>query len=118
MLSNYLPVLVFLVMALAFGLVMIGAGWVLGPRRPDSAKLSPYECGFEAFEDARMQFDIRYYLIAIQFIIFDLEIAFLFPWAVNFRNLGIVGLTEMGIFISLLVLGFVYVWKKGALEWE
>ena len=118
MLGEYLPILLFLFVSTGLGIVLLVMGWVLGPRRPDAEKLSPYECGFEAFEDARMQFDIRYYLIAIQFIIFDLEIAFLFPWAVNFRNLGIVGLTEMGIFISLLVLGFIYVWKKGALEWE
>ena len=118
MLGEYLPILLFLFVSTGLGIVLLVMGWVLGPRRPDAEKLSPYECGVEAFEDARMQFDIRYYLIAIQFLIFDLEIAFLFPWAVNFRNLGIVGLTEMGIFISLLVLGFVYVWKKGALEWE
>ena len=118
MLGEYLPILLFLFVSTGLGIVLLVMGWILGPRRPDAEKLSPYECGFEAFEDARMQFDIRYYLIAIQFIIFDLEIAFLFPWAVNFRNLGIVGLTEMGIFISLLVLGFIYVWKKGALEWE
>ena len=118
MLGEYLPILLFLFVSTGLGIVLLVMGWVLGPRRPDAEKLSPYECGFEAFEDARMQFDIRYYLIAIQFIIFDLEIAFVFPWAVNFRNLGIVGHTEMGIFIGLLVLGFVYVWKKGALEWE
>ena len=118
MLGEYLPILLFLFVSTGLGIVLLVMGWVLGPRRPDAEKLSPYECGFEAFEDARMQFDVRYYLIAIQFIIFDLEIAFVFPWAVNFRNLGIVGLTEMGIFISLLVLGFIYVWKKGALEWE
>ena len=118
MLGEYLPILLFLFVSTGLGIVLLVMGWILGPRRPDAEKLSPYECGFEAFEDARMQFDVRYYLIAIQFIIFDLEIAFVFPWAVNFRNLGIVGLTEMGIFIGLLVLGFVYVWKKGALEWE
>ena len=118
MLSNYLPVLVFLVMALAFGLVMIGAGWVLGPRRPDSAKLSPYECGFEAFEDARMKFDVRYYLVAILFIIFDLEIAFLFPWAVSLDAIGNFGLAAMGIFLAVLVVGFIYEWRKGALEWD
>ena len=118
MLGEYLPILLFLFVSTGLGIALLVMGWVLGPRRPDAEKLSPYECGFEAFEDARMQFDVRYYLIAIQFIIFDLEIAFVFPWAVNFRNLGIVGLTEMGIFIGLLVLGFVYVWKKGALEWE
>ena len=118
MLAQYLPNLLFLIVATGIGIALILIGNLLGPRRPTLEKLSPYECGFEAFEDARMQFDVRYYLIAIQFIIFDLEIAFVFPWAVNFRNLGIVGLTEMGIFIGLLVLGFVYVWKKGALEWE
>ncbi len=118
MLGEYLPILLFLFVSTGLGIVLLVVGWALGPKRPDAEKLSPYECGFEAFEDARMQFDVRYYLIAIQFIIFDLEIAFVFPWAVNFRNLGIVGLTEMGIFIGLLVLGFVYVWKKGALEWE
>ena len=90
----------------------------LGPKRPSAEKLAPYECGFEAFEDSRMQFDVRYYLIAILFIAFDLEIAFVFPWAVIFRELGMIGLVEMGIFLGLLVLGFVYVWKKGALEWE
>ncbi|KFN49759.1 NADH-quinone oxidoreductase subunit A [Arenimonas composti] len=118
MLGEYLPVLLFLFVSTGLGIVLLVLGWALGPKNPDAEKASPYECGFEAFEDARMQFDVRYYLIAIQFIIFDLEIAFVFPWAVNFRNLGIVGLTEMGIFIGLLVLGFVYVWKKGALEWE
>jgi NADH-quinone oxidoreductase subunit A len=117
-LGEYLPILLFLAVSTGLGIALLVLGWLLGPKRPDAEKLSPYECGFEAFEDARMQFDVRYYLIAIQFIIFDLEIAFVFPWAVNFRNLGIIGLTEMGIFIGLLVLGFVYVWKKGALEWE
>ena len=118
MLAEYLPTLLFLIVAGGIGVALLVVGQVLGPRRPTVEKLAPYECGFEAFEDARMQFDVRYYLIAIQFIIFDLEIAFVFPWAVNFRQLGIVGLTEMGIFIGLLVLGFIYVWKKGALEWE
>ena len=118
MLGEYLPILLFLVVSTGLGVVLLLLGWMLGPQRPDPEKLSPYECGFEAFEDSRMQFDVRYYLVAILFIIFDLEVAFVFPWAVNFRNLGIVGLTEMGIFIGLLVLGFAYVWKKGALEWE
>ena len=117
-LAQYWPILLFIGVAAGLGVVLLIIGMLAGPRRPAAIKLAPYECGFEAFEDARMQFDVRYYLIAIQFIIFDLEIAFVFPWAVNFRNLGIVGLTEMGIFIGLLVLGFVYVWKKGALEWE
>ena len=118
MLGEYLPVLLFLIVAAGIGVVLLVAGNLLGPKRPESEKLSPYECGFEAFEDARMRFDVRYYLIAILFIAFDLEIAFVFPWAVVFRQLGVVGLVEMGIFLGLLVLGFVYVWKKGALEWE
>ena len=118
MLGEYLPILLFLFVSTGLGIALLVIGWALGPKRPSAEKLAPYECGFEAFEDSRMQFDVRYYLIAIQFIIFDLEIAFVFPWAVNFRSLGIIGLTEMGIFIGLLVLGFVYVWKKGALEWE
>ena len=117
-LGEYLPILLFLAVSSAVGIALLVLGGLLGPRRPDSEKLSPYECGFEAFEDARMQFDVRYYLIAILFIAFDLEIAFVFPWAVIFRSLGPVGLYEMGIFLGLLVLGFIYVWKKGALEWE
>ena len=118
MLGEYLPILLFLFVATGLGVVLLLAGTFLGPRRPESEKLSPYECGFEAFEDARMQFDVRYYLIAILFIVFDLEIAFVFPWAIVFRDLGLLGLIEMGIFLGLLVLGFVYAWKKGALEWE
>jgi len=118
MLGEYLPILLFLAVATVVGVALLVLGSLLGPQRPESEKLSPYECGFEAFEDAHMQFDVRYYLIAILFIAFDLEIAFVFPWAVIFRSLGIVGLVEMGIFLGLLVLGFVYVWKKGALEWE
>ena len=118
MLGEYLPILLFLAVATVVGVVLMVLGNLLGPQRPESDKLSPYECGFEAFEDAHMQFDVRYYLIAILFIAFDLEIAFVFPWAVIFRSLGVVGLYEMGIFLGLLVLGFIYVWKKGALEWE
>ena len=118
MLENYFPVLLFIVIALVFGGILVAAGTVLGPNKPDSEKLAPYECGFEAFEDARMKFDVRYYLIAILFIIFDLEIAFLFPWAVVFKQIGIVALIEMAMFLLLLLLGFVYCWKKGALEWE
>ncbi|MBP8097748.1 MAG: NADH-quinone oxidoreductase subunit A [Arenimonas sp.] len=118
MLGEYLPILLFLAVATVVGVALLVLGSLLGPQRPESEKLSPYECGFEAFEDALMQFDVRYYLIAILFIAFDLEIAFVFPWAVIFRSLGIVGLIEMGIFLGLLVLGFIYVWKKGALEWE
>jgi NADH-quinone oxidoreductase subunit A len=118
MLSEYLPVLLFLIVSTGIGIALLVVGAILGPKRPGSDKLSPYECGFEAFEDARMKFDVRYYLIAILFIVFDLEIAFVFPWAVVFRSLGVFGLVEMGIFLGLLVLGFAYVWKKGALEWE
>ena len=118
MLGEYLPILLFLGVSTVVGVALLVLGNLLGPQRPDSDKLSPYECGFEAFEDAHMQFDVRYYLIAILFIAFDLEIAFVFPWAVIFRTLGMTGLVEMGVFLGLLVLGFVYVWKKGALEWE
>ena len=118
MLQNYLPILVFVAVGIAVGVVMIGLGFVLGTRRPDSEKLSPYECGFEAFEDARMKFDVRFYLVAILFIIFDLEIAFLFPWAVVLDRIGGVGLIAMTVFLGILVIGFVYEWKKGALEWE
>ena len=118
MLAEYLPVLLFLVVSAVIGIALIVIGNVLGPRKPTPEKASPYECGFEAFEDARMRFDVRYYLIAILFIIFDLEIAFVFPWATVFSKLGLLGLIEMGMFLALLVLGFVYVWKKGALEWE
>jgi NADH-quinone oxidoreductase subunit A len=117
-LTEYLPVLLFLVVSAVIGIALILLGNLLGPRRPQAEKSAPYECGFEAFEDTRMRFDVRYYLIAILFIIFDLEIAFVFPWATVFGKLGLLGLVEMGIFLALLVLGFVYVWKKGALEWE
>jgi NADH-quinone oxidoreductase subunit A len=117
-LAEYWPVLLFIAVAAGMGIVLVTLGLLVGPRRPESEKLSPYECGFEAFEDARMQFDVRYYLLAILFIIFDLEIAFLFPWAVVFQRIGIVALIEMGLFLLLLVIGFAYVWKKGALEWE
>ena len=122
MLENYFPILMFLLVGLAMGFVPMALGWAastwLGVNRPNPDKLSPYECGFEAFEDARMKFDVRYYLMAILFIVFDLEIAFLFPWAVVFRDIGVVALVEMGMFLLLLVGGFAYVWKKGALEWE
>ena len=118
MLAEYLPTLLFLVVATGIGIALIIVGNLLGTKRPDAEKLSPYECGFNAFEDARMQFDVRYYLVAILFIVFDLEIAFVFPWALVFRELGVFGLVEMGIFLGLLVIGFVYVWKRGALEWE
>lgn len=118
MLENYLPILVFLAIASVLGAVLLSLGFLLGPRRPDSEKTSPYECGFEPFEDSRMQFDVRYYLVAILFIIFDLEIAFLFPWAVSLDAIGGFGLIAMAIFLLILVVGFMYEWKKGALEWE
>tara|TARA_B100000029_G_scaffold451694_1_gene476433 strand:+ start:783 stop:1139 length:357 start_codon:yes stop_codon:yes gene_type:complete len=118
MLGNYLPIMLFLFTALVFGVVAILAGKLLGPNKPDSAKLSPYECGFEAFENSRMKFDVRYYLVAILFIIFDLEIAFLFPWAVALDEIGVYGFLAMAIFLFILVIGFVYEWMKGALEWE
>ena len=118
MLENYFPILLFILVGLGFGVVPMLAGWLLGPSRPDAEKLSPYECGFEAFEDARMKFDVRYYLVAILFIIFDLEIAFLFPWAVVLDQLGWAAIASMSVFLGLLVVGFIYEWKKGALEWE
>lgn len=118
MLSNYLPVLIFVVISLAIAVIVIVLGYVLGTRRPDSEKLSPYECGFESFEDARMKFDVRYYLVAILFIIFDLEIAFLFPWAIVLDQIGLFGFASMAVFLGILVIGFIYEWKKGALEWE
>ena len=117
-LHNYLPVLIFLGVAGAFGVLLLALGWVLGPRRPDAEKVSAYECGFQAFEDTRTRFDVRYYLVAILFIIFDLEIAFLFPWAVSLDVIGGFGLLSMGVFLTVLVIGFVYEWKKGALEWD
>ncbi len=118
MLAQYFPVLVFLVVATGIGLVLLATGSVLGPRNPNAEKQSPYECGFEAFEDARMKFDVRYYLVAILFIIFDLEIAFLFPWAVVLEQLGWAGLASMSLFMAVLVVGFIYEWKRGALEWD
>ena len=118
MLGNYLPILIFMCITLAMGAVFIILGKLLGPSRPDAEKNSPYECGFEAFEDSRMKFDVRYYLVAILFIIFDLEIAFLFPWAIVLDQIGTFGLVAMAIFLAVLVIGFIYEWKKGALEWE
>ena len=118
MLESYLPILVFIVLAVAIGVAPLAAGLILAPRKPDDEKLSPYECGFEAFEDSRMQFDVRYYLVAILFIIFDLEIAFLFPWAIVLDSIGVFGFLAMGLFVGLLLVGFLYEWKKGALEWE
>jgi NADH-quinone oxidoreductase subunit A len=118
MLDNYLPILIFLVIGILVGAGPLAIGFILGPRRPDREKNSPYECGFEAFESARIKFDVRFYLVAILFILFDLEIAFLFPWAVVLKELGTFGLWTMVIFLAILVVGFVYEWKKGALEWE
>ena len=118
MLEGYLPVLIFIGVTLVMGSVLLAIGLILGPHRPDPEKGSPYECGFEAFEDSRMKFDVRYYLVAILFIIFDLEIAFLFPWAVALDTIGLFGLGAMAIFLGVLVIGFIYEWKKGALEWE
>lgn len=118
MLSHYLPILIFICVTLVMGSAFIIAGKLLGPSRPDAEKNSPYECGFEAFEDSRMKFDVRYYLVAILFIIFDLEIAFLFPWAIVLDQIGTFGLVAMAIFLAVLVIGFIFEWKKGALEWE
>jgi NADH-quinone oxidoreductase subunit A len=117
-LRNYLPVLVFLGVASGIGLLLLALGLLLGRGRKTAEKLGPYECGFDPFEDTRMKFDVRYYLVAILFIIFDLEIAFLFPWAVSLRAVGMPGLVAMGAFLAVLVVGFIYEWKKGALEWD
>lgn len=118
MLENYLPILVFVVLGVLFGVGPLLMSFVLAPSKPDAEKNSPYECGFEAFEDSRMKFDVRFYLVAILFIIFDLEIAFLFPWAIVLDEIGLFGLLSMAVFLSLLVVGFIYEWRKGALEWE
>ncbi len=118
MLKEYLPILIFLVVAAGIGVLLMALGFLIGSGKKDDEKLSPYECGFEAFEDSRSKFDVRYYLVAILFIIFDLEIAFLFPWAVSLDAVGGFGLIAMGIFLTLLVVGFIYEWKKGALEWD
>ena len=118
MLAEYFPILLFMLVGLAVGVIPVVLGALLGPHRPDPEKLSPYECGFEAFEDARMKFDVRYYLVAILFILFDLEIAFLFPWAAVLTEIGQFGFASMMLFLAILVVGFVYEWKKGALEWE
>jgi NADH-quinone oxidoreductase subunit A len=118
MLEQYFPILLFILIGIAVGVLPVALGWLVGPNRPDSEKLSPYECGFEAFEDARMRFDVRYYLVAILFILFDLEIAFLFPWAIVLEEIGMFGFVSMMIFLAILVVGFIYEWKRGALEWE
>lgn len=118
MLENYLPILIFIVIGGLLGIIALIIGRIMGPKRPNPAKNSAYECGFPAFDDARLPFDVRFYLVAILFIIFDLETAFLVPWTVVFRELGWFGMIDMGIFLGLLVIGFIYEWKKGALEWE
>ncbi|HYF97980.1 MAG TPA: NADH-quinone oxidoreductase subunit A [Coxiellaceae bacterium] len=118
MLENYFPILVFLAIGIFIGIAPQLLSFLLGPRRPNPAKLSAYECGFDAFQDARIPFDVRYYLVAILFIIFDLETAFLFPWAVILRKIGWAGFWGMMIFLGILVIGFVYEWRRGALEWE
>jgi NADH-quinone oxidoreductase subunit A len=118
MLAEYFPILLFIAVGVAIGVAPMALGKLLAPNRPDPQKLSPYECGFEAFEDARMKFDVRYYLVAILFILFDLEIAFLFPWATVINDIGFAGFLSMMLFLAILTVGFVYEWMKGALEWE
>ncbi len=118
MLQEYLPILIFLAIAMALAAIIMTATLVVARQRPDADKLSPYECGFEAFEDARGRFDVRFYLVAILFIIFDLEVAFLFPWAVALGSIGVFGWLSMMLFLGVLTVGFIYEWKKGALEWE
>ncbi len=118
MLQEYLPILIFLGIAAGIGMLLLGLGFLIGSGGKDGEKLSPYECGFEPFDDSRMKFDVRYYLVAILFIIFDLEIAFLFPWAVSLDTVGKFGLLAMALFLAILVVGFIYEWKKGALEWD
>ena len=118
MLAEYLPSLLFLIIATGIGITLMAVSRFLAPRNPDAQMLSPYACGLEAFENARMKFDVRYYLIAIQFIVFDLEIIFIVPWTQVFMELGARSMVTMGLFVGMLFLGFIYVWKKGALEWE
>ena len=118
LLREYLPILIFLAIAIGLTVVMLSASLLLAKQKPDSEKLSPYECGFEAFDDARRQFDVRFYLVSILFIIFDLEVAFLFPWAVSLSKIGLFGFWSMMIFLGVLTVGFVYEWRKGALEWD
>ncbi len=117
-LQDYLSIIIFLVLALGLSCVFVVVNFVLSPKKPDPEKLSAYECGFEPFEDSRMEFDVRFYLVAILFIIFDLEIAFLFPWAISLGNIGLLGFSSMMIFLFILTIGFIYEWKKGALDWE
>lgn len=118
MLAEYLPILIFIAIAMALSTVMLGMSYLIAPQRPDAEKLSQYECGFEAFSDARGRFDIRFYLVTLLFIIFDLEIAFLFPWATVLGDIGLFGFWSMMIFLGVLTIGFIYEWRKGALEWE
>ncbi len=118
LLREYLPILIFLIIAIGLTVVFVGASYVVAPQRPDSEKVSAYECGFEAFDDARSRFDVRFYLVAILFIIFDLEVAFLFPWAVALGDIGVFGFWSMFVFLLILTIGFIYEWRKGALEWE
>ncbi|MGD1880164.1 MAG: NADH-quinone oxidoreductase subunit A [Kiloniellaceae bacterium] len=118
LLAEYLPILIFLGIAVGLSVVIVAASYIVARQRPDSEKVSAYECGFEAFDDARSRFDVRFYLVAILFIIFDLEVAFLFPWAVALGDIGVFGFWSMIIFLGILTIGFVYEWKKGALEWE
>ena len=117
-LIQYLPIVIFMAIAFVFGLALLVIPWVIAPHEPDPEKLSAYECGFNAFDDARMKFDVRFYLVAILFIIFDLEVAFLFPWALSLGDIGLFGFWSMMIFLAILTIGFIYEWKKGALEWE
>lgn len=117
-LKSYLSILIFVIVAFGLGLAPLALGYFVGPRKPNAQKNSPYECGFDEFAEARMPFDVKFYLVAILFIIFDLETAFLFPWAVVYRSLGVPGVIAMGIFLGILVIGFIYEWRKGALEWE
>ena len=117
-LLEYLAILVFLVLAVVMAGVMVGASWFIAHQKPDAEKLSAYECGFDAFENARGRFDVRFYLVAILFIIFDLEVAFLFPWAVSLSEIGLFGFWSMVVFLAVLTIGFIYEWRKGALEWE
>lgn len=117
-LLEYLPILIFLGIAIGLSAVMIGASWLVGRQKPDPEKNSAYECGFDAFGDARSKFEVRFYLVAILFIIFDLEVAFLFPWAVSLGKIGLFGFWSMMVFLGVLTIGFIYEWRKGALEWE
>ena len=117
-LTEYLPVLIFFLIAFAIAVIAVVASWIVAPQRPDSEKLSPYECGFEPFDNSRGRFDVRFYLVALLFIVFDLEVAFLFPWAVSLGDIGLFGFWSMVFFLIILTVGFIYEWRKGALEWE